>query len=144
MSTTGTRSAEHKRAADQIVSESAIFAKFFVVINCDCLLARVVKTMIDVSSERMISLKAVPDNLPKRNGRKLNLSTVYRWVDSGVSGVYLETAYFGGLRCTSIEALARFDAELTRVKCQPKQPKPATDRQASRAHQRAMAKLQSS
>lgn len=50
----------------------------------------------------------VPKRLPKRNGKKVHYSTVYRWATKGVRGRILETVRVGGVRYTSVEALERF------------------------------------
>jgi hypothetical protein len=60
--------------------------------------------MIDIASERLLPVSQVPDKIPSpRRGYKLGLATVYRWINEG-----LETVKIGGVRLTSIEALARF------------------------------------
>lgn len=38
-----------------------------------------------------------------------NTSTVHRWVHRGIKGVKLETAFNGGVRFTSEEAIQRFN-----------------------------------
>jgi hypothetical protein len=64
--------------------------------------------MIDASKERVVTFGQASDILPRRRrGRKIALSTFYRWSDSGCRGVRLETIE-GGARCTSLEALQRF------------------------------------
>lgn len=57
----------------------------------------------------------VPHRLPKRNSKKLNSSTVWRWCIDGVQGVRLEHVRCGRQMCTSKEALDRFFARLTQV-----------------------------
>jgi hypothetical protein len=70
--------------------------------------------VIDVYAEDMLTLAQVPDLLPRRaRGRKLHLSTVYRWATSGCRGVVLETIQVGATRCTNREALQRFFEALT-------------------------------
>jgi hypothetical protein len=57
----------------------------------------------------MISLHDVPRLLPRtKPGRKIAISTVYRWTAKGIKGVRLETIQVGGRRCTSKQALERF------------------------------------
>ena len=69
--------------------------------------------MIDMQTDSLVHLREVPDLLPRRRGRKVHLSTVYRWTDRGVGGTKLETLKVGGVAYTSQEALARFIAELS-------------------------------
>lgn len=54
--------------------------------------------------------------LPPRNGKRVHISTLYRWTTRGVRGVRLETLPLGGTLATSREALERFFAELARVR----------------------------
>jgi hypothetical protein len=60
--------------------------------------------MIDVMTERLLPLIAVPSAVPTRPGR----STARRWAREGIDGVVLETVKVGGRRYTSYEAVARF------------------------------------
>jgi len=72
---------------------------------------------IDIRNEELIRLSDVPSlkNLPRReDGRRLHISTIYRWTTAGVRGVRLETVQVGGTRCTSEDALQRFFNELTK------------------------------
>src|SRR5262245_42453387 len=65
--------------------------------------------MIDVNSERVISLTEAASLLPRRRGgRKPHVSCLYRWTQAGCRGIRLESVQVGGTRCTSREALARF------------------------------------
>lgn len=59
-------------------------------------------------SERMIALHDIPATLPKRGGKPIHLSTVYRWVHRGCRGRKLEVAQVGGQIFTTREALDRF------------------------------------
>ena len=63
---------------------------------------------IDVRNEQAIPLSEVPNHLPRRRGKKVHYSTVYRWVTKGSRGRVLESVQVGGVRYTSIEALDRF------------------------------------
>lgn len=67
--------------------------------------------MIDIRNERLLSLTELPDHLPKRRGKKINISTIYRWAQRGCRGKRLETCTIGGIRYTSFEALNRFFAD---------------------------------
>lgn len=61
-------------------------------------------------SETLFPLVEASNYLPKRRGKKVHVSTLFRWVSRGVSGVHLETCKVGGIRYTSLEALRRFRA----------------------------------
>ena len=69
--------------------------------------------MIDPEIESLIPLSSVPTLkcLPlRRGGKKLALSTLWRWSTSGLRGRRLETVKVGGQRCTTLAALKRFIA----------------------------------
>ena len=74
--------------------------------------------MIDLSKEKPITLKAARC-LPElsRDGRRLDLSTLYRWSKAGISRngrqVKLPTVMQGPVRVTTREAIVRFFAELS-------------------------------
>ncbi|QDU56747.1 hypothetical protein Pan181_29570 [Aeoliella mucimassa] len=57
---------------------------------------------------RLIPLKALPNLLPKRGGKKIHYSTLYRWATKGARGRRLDTVMIGGIRFASLEALERF------------------------------------
>lgn len=63
---------------------------------------------IDLRREQGIPIRDVPNWLPKRDGKKIHLSTVYRWISKGARGRVLESVLVGGVRYTSAEALERF------------------------------------
>lgn len=70
-------------------------------------------TLFDCSDlGELIPLHEVPRLLPKRRGKRVHLSTVYRWARPGVRGVRLEVTQVGAQRCTSRDALSRFFARL--------------------------------
>ena len=72
---------------------------------------------IDINSQKLIRLADVRKlpNLPiGRNGKRLHIATLYRWVLRGVRGVKLEVIMVGGSTCTSEEAVQEFFDEVTR------------------------------
>ena len=79
----------------------------------------------------------------RRRGRKLHISTVFRWVRPGVRGVRLECIRFGGTLCTSEPALKRFLAALSANDplCAPAAPPPPTPAARERAKRRAAREL---
>jgi hypothetical protein len=68
---------------------------------------------IDLLVESTIPLKEAANVLPRRNGKRINFSTLWRWSMRGVRGVKLETLRIGGTLATSHEALQRFADALT-------------------------------
>ena len=65
--------------------------------------------MINLTDEEVLSLADATKRLPaRRSGRRPHISCLYRWAQTGVRGVKLETLRVGGTLCTSIEALQRF------------------------------------
>jgi hypothetical protein len=70
--------------------------------------------MIDTTTERLIPFSEAAKLLPSRHaGRRVAVSTIWRWHHPGVSGVNLETVCVGGSRFTSAEALDRFFQAVT-------------------------------
>lgn len=81
--------------------------------------------MIDITKELPIPLSAVPklqwlQHLRQRldpdigaGGRRLHVSTVYRWTGRGLRGQRLEYVQLGGTRVTTVAALLRFFESLT-------------------------------
>lgn len=70
--------------------------------------------MINFASEEVVTLAHATKILPqRREGKRPNIATVYRWTTRGVKGVVLETIQIGGSRCTSVEALQRFFERLS-------------------------------
>lgn len=73
--------------------------------------------MINIEREKTFPLTEAPrrNELPtRREGKRIHVSTLYRWSKRGVRGVRLETLQVGGTLCTSIEALQRFFDALSR------------------------------
>ena len=72
---------------------------------------------IDIRSEEIFSLTAatkLPCFSNRRSGKRINVSTLWRWATLGVRGIKLETIMAGGSRATSLEAIERFFQALTR------------------------------
>ncbi len=62
----------------------------------------------DFLGNRLITLQEVVNYLPRRRGRKIHYSTVFRWVTKGARGRVLRSVLVGGVRFTSVEALEEF------------------------------------
>jgi IS30 family transposase len=65
-------------------------------------------THLDLRHETLIPLADVAHYLPKRHGRKIHYSTIYRWINKGTRGRILESTLVGGIRYTTVEAVQRF------------------------------------
>lgn len=68
---------------------------------------------IEANSDDGIVLTDVARHLPKKNGKRTNYSTIWRWATKGYSpgkvGIILETTLIGRCRYTSRQALRRFN-----------------------------------
>ena len=58
--------------------------------------------------DSLIPLCEAPNFLPKRRGKKVHYSTVYRWATKGARGRILRSELVGGVRYTSLESLREF------------------------------------
>jgi hypothetical protein len=91
--------------------------------------------MIDILHEKLVPLRDVP-SLPfipsRRQGKKLNKTTVFRWASKGTRGRRLETVWVGAERCTSMEALKKFFAAGTEDVVSPPQTEVQSDVAAKR------------
>lgn len=77
--------------------------------------------MIDIERESLVSIRDVPRQIPpRRSGRRVHISAVYRWLGRGVRGVKLEAIKIGGTTYTSLEALQRFAERLSEPSTQPR------------------------
>lgn len=65
--------------------------------------------------ENLMPLAEVARYVPRRGGKKVHLSTLYRWSSVGCRGVVLETLQAGATRVSSREAVARFFERLTMI-----------------------------
>lgn len=62
----------------------------------------------DILTEEIVPIAKIKDHIPTRPSR----GTVMRWVSRGIRGVTLESVLCGGIRYTSVEAIARFHDRL--------------------------------
>jgi len=65
-------------------------------------------TSFDFQQEQAITLAQAANHVPKRHGKKVHYSTLYRWATKGARGRVLESRLIGGIRYTTVEALQRF------------------------------------
>lgn len=77
---------------------------------------------IQIDSEAVVSLTEATKIIPPRNGRRVAISTLWRWCRKGINGVRLEYIRMGRNIVTSHEAIARFfetlaqaDRDLTQI-----------------------------
>lgn len=75
--------------------------------------------MIDFQYEKLFSLIEAACLIPPRNGRKVSISTLYRWTTRGCRGVHLEFTQVGSTRMTSSETLTRFFSRLAKADKKP-------------------------
>ncbi len=77
---------------------------------------------INIESETILGLTAATKVLPRVNGRRPAISTLWRWCRKGLHGVRLEYVRVGRNIATSREALNRFFIALAAADEQPVQP----------------------
>src|SRR4051812_22603726 len=99
--------------------------------------------MIDTIAERVFPLDQIPpEMIPGRDGKPVRNVTRGLWHRRGVRGVRLETVMWGGGRCTSLEALARFYEAVSQAKAlgnrRPQAIATRTRRQRDRAVREAI------
>jgi hypothetical protein len=88
--------------------------------------------MIDTASEDLIPVRQVPDEIPSRRpGKRINISTIWRWSMRGVRGVKLETVRIGGGTYASREAIQRFVERLSQPQGAGEASPPAGPRTAA-------------
>jgi len=97
--------------------------------------------VIDLSCEEVLTLSEAAERLPKRRGKPIHISTIYRWAMTGLRGVRLETLPVGGSHCTSLEALQRFAETLAETPRSPRgfAPRPAPSKRKQRQRRIAAA-----
>jgi hypothetical protein len=71
--------------------------------------------MIDWEREQTMRLRDIDRVLP---GKPVSLATKFRWATKGARGVVLKTFLLGGTRMTSVEAVRRFVAEVSKMGAQ--------------------------
>jgi hypothetical protein len=69
-------------------------------------------TMVIDQQETLITLTEAAKILPLVNGKRINISTLWRWCRKGLHGVTLEYTRVGAKIATSAEAMQRFFAQL--------------------------------
>ena len=65
--------------------------------------------------EELITLTAATGHLPKVDGKKVAVCTLWRWCRRGLRGVFLEYVRVGRKICTTRQALLRFFTDLAEI-----------------------------
>ena len=104
------------------------------------------------AEEQLITLAEAAKHLPKVDGKKVSVCTLWRWCRRGLRGAFLEYVRVGRKICTTREAMLRFFSELADLddriapdtRSQPRVLKrpPLTSRQRQRALAEADAVLE--
>ncbi len=81
--------------------------------------------MVSPSQENLLSLEdaAVVVRKMRKDGRKVHVNTIRRWINEGMRGIHLERFKVGGPCLTSEEAIIRFFQRLSEP--QPQHTPPA-------------------
>ena len=66
-------------------------------------------------NEQLITLTEAARRLPKIDGRKVAISTLWRWCRKGLRGGHLEYVRVGRKICTSPQAMQRFFSKLAEL-----------------------------
>ena len=72
--------------------------------------------MIDLERETLVPFGAAAKYVPRRRGRKVAATTLWRWITAGFRGVRLEGLRTPAGWATTVQAVQRFLAELARWK----------------------------
>jgi len=65
--------------------------------------------------EKLITLTEATRHLPKVDGKKVSVCTLWRWCRKGLRGAFLEYVRVGRKICTTREAMLRFFTELAEL-----------------------------
>ena len=63
---------------------------------------------IDITREQLYTLTGMTKVLPPIDGKRIAVTTLWRWCFNGARGVHLEYVRVGGRIVTSMEAFTRF------------------------------------
>ncbi|OQA02992.1 MAG: hypothetical protein BWY69_00723 [Planctomycetes bacterium ADurb.Bin401] len=78
---------------------------------------------IDLKTENLVTLNQASKLLPRVDGKRIHISTLWRWCKKGLKGINLEYVRTGSKIITSQEAMQRFfDALVKLDKTQSSQP----------------------
>lgn len=92
---------------------------------------------INVSKERLLSPReAAKHRAFVRDGKPVNLGTLYRYIQRGTKGIRLETIATPRGRMTSDEAIVRFIERLSMPALSPAAPTPSQTRRTDPTRKR--------
>ncbi len=75
-----------------------------------------------LETESVLPFSEAAARLPRFRGKRVNVSTIWRWARKGLHGQRLEVVRLGHRFLTSVEALDRFAAKLATIEIPPRQP----------------------
>lgn len=100
------------------------------------LLGRAEPVVHRLLDEQPLTLGEAAKKLPRLDGKKISISSLWRWATIGIRGVKLEVRQLGGRLITSMEALERFSAAVASSRdfgrCQVRRKRVATRAESSR------------
>ena len=107
---------------------------------------------MNTQNETILSLSEAAASLPRLNGKRPHVSTLWRWCRKGCRGHFLEYLRVGSKIATSAEALNRFFSELAAADAaaestppptrQPATQKPRSEKARARGIEAARRKLE--
>jgi len=102
--------------------------------------------MIDLETDKLVTLAQAADFLPKLGGRRIHTTSIWRWCRKGVRGVKLEHAIIGSRIITSVQALNRFVNALSEAPMPERHRthKPRMRRRTEKQRARAIAEAEKS
>ena len=77
-----------------------------------------------LQTETIGTFNEIAARLPRLDGKRIAISTLWRWATKGCRGVKLEARRLGGRFVTSLEAVDRFSAKLAELDAAPRSPQP--------------------
>jgi Protein of unknown function (DUF1580) len=97
-----------------------------------------------LKSRSLVPLREVPRvlaryGLRRGNGKRLHISTVYRWSTRGIRGQRLATVKVGGTRCTSTDDVIRFIRAINETQSHVPTIRPRRTRETRRVSRQARA-----
>src|SRR5262245_19860822 len=81
--------------------------------------------MINIESDKFISLAQLAAKLPSTSGNRLNPSTIFRWATTGVKGHKLEVVHVAGRMLTTWQAYLDFNAAVNAGRAPEPTPQPS-------------------
>lgn len=96
--------------------------------------------MIDMEKEPLITLAQATTYVPQRRGKKVHVTTLWRWVTLGHHGIHLDALKSPGGWFTSVAAVQRFLAAVARRELPNQEQAKRREREiaVSRSHEESM------